>query len=299
MSKKRFFTFLLGITCLFTLSMLPPRTEPSSECVIVWDIGYVLARINKKNLIMKDLGLSYMLRCAWHGVSSTKMRHYMYEALEQYYGPQPEATHGKLPVEDENGVKLPLFMADAWLCSKMGNAALLQEASCAVDQWHPTTPVSEGVRALVKQTLLTTLSAQTLGKNTHAIKETTRLVKKYAEQGIPQYILSNFEQEAFEAMYNNSYNKELFSYFDPTHITTSGECHYAKPHHTIYEHFVKIHNLQGKRIIFIDDQKSNVDAACECGWEAIHLCDADYKKLAVELDNAVSAVNNEKILGTV
>jgi|GEM_PF-1728436 len=290
MLKIRLFTLQLLL-----LSFLAYSQDTAPHYVIVWDVGNVLASVNKTSLVFNDLGIRYILKTAWAGVTPTKMRAWMYEALHQYAGHQSEAVFGKYPVDDEYGTILPAFMAETWLCSHMPNNEILEHVTRAVEHWQPTTPVSSLQRSLVHQTLTTALSAKVLGKNTVCTSEALTLVKEFSSRGIPQYILSNFEEEAFNVMLNNSRNRELFSYIPVQNRTVSGMCKLAKPHHSIFKYFEQQHHLYSAHIIFIDDQLRNITAARECGWIAIHLRNGDYAQLVCDIDAAIQSIQSAPI----
>lgn len=284
--KYRFVAFTFFVAFSFYSAVTP--SQQNTQFVIVWDVGGVLATVNKRNMVFNDLGIWYILKTAWCGATPSKMRQWMYEALQQYSGPQEDAVFGRQPVDDDTGTIVPAFMAETWLCSHIPNNQILEHIACAVEQWNPTYPVSSLQRSLVKQTLMTALSAEVLGKNTLCIPAALALVKAFASHGVPQYILSNFEKEAFNIMLNNPHNAELFSYIPEQNRTISGMCKLAKPHHSIYKHFEAHHNLDSSHIIFIDDQLRNIQAARECGWTAIHLQKGNYVQLAPDLEAALT-----------
>ncbi len=54
----------------------------------------------------------------------------------------------------------------------------------------------------------------------------------------------------------------------------SGAVRLVKPEPGIYQHLAKAHGLVPQQCLFIDDMRANIDAALNCGFQAIHFTDA-------------------------
>ncbi len=80
----------------------------------------------------------------------------------------------------------------------------------------------------------------------------------------PIYLLSNTSR-----IHSNLFlkNDSLFSLFDFVHL--SYNMGVSKPDKKIYQQVVDSHHLHGKQVVFFDDNKLNVQAAQEFGWDAV------------------------------
>jgi putative hydrolase of the HAD superfamily len=80
----------------------------------------------------------------------------------------------------------------------------------------------------------------------------------------PVYLLSNTSR-----IHSNLFlkNDSLFSLFDFVHL--SYNMGVSKPDKAIYQQVVDSNQLHAKQVIFFDDNKMNVQAALEFGWDAV------------------------------
>lgn len=72
---------------------------------------------------------------------------------------------------------------------------------------------------------------------------------------------------------------QLHRYFDK--ITVSSKIGYTKPHPSAFAHALSALGVNAQEVIFVDDRKSNIDAARQCGLTGIIYRDA--KQLEREL----------------
>lgn len=254
---------------------IPPQ---NSIKVIVWDAGYTLTGVNRLN-IARELGIKSICEMLWYMGGPEQIQQILFEVLENYAGKQ-KAPPAELLSYDNHKLPLPHLMSDTWFCSRISNKELMEHISKAVDRWNPSRPVSQKERKLLKKILRTALSAKILGKHTRCAPGALELVKKFHALGYKQYILSNFEKEAFDLAFANPENRVLFSYIPRENIVISGDCKMIKPHRCIYEYFLEKYHLKPEECLLIDDRPENVKAAREkCGIYAITLKNENYKKL--------------------
>jgi FMN phosphatase YigB (HAD superfamily) len=257
---------------------IPPRN--SIKCII-WDAGSTLTTVGRLQ-IAQEMGAKTIMQMLWYLGSKYNIQKTIFEVLEDYAGRQIAPSYELLSY-DKNQLVLPRLMSETWFCSRISNDELMKEIDKAVDQWNPGRPVSKKERVMLKRVLKTALSAKILGKHTRCAPEALELVRTFHLQGFRQYILSNFEKEAFEIAYANPVNKELFSYIPREHIVISGDCKMIKPHRCIYEYFLSRYDLKPEECLLIDDRWENVNMARECGMYAITLKNENYKQLNVIL----------------
>lgn len=229
------------------------------------------------------MGTRDLLGMVWHIGKRETIEKTLFDVLESYAGKQKAPSSQELLTRDNSNAPLPHFMSDTWLCSRISNKELMGHISKAVDQWKPKRPVSDVERRIIKKILCTALSAETIGKHTRCSRDAFELVKQCHKHGYTQFMLSNFEKEAFEKTCANKKNKRLLKYIPRERIVISGECGMIKPYDCIYRHFLEKYNLKASECLLIDDRWENVKAARNNGMYAICLKEGNYKKLAKKL----------------
>lgn len=264
------------LLCLFVVSALSPK-------VIVWDLGDTLVKPNTLG-VAGEIGWGNCIGAFFNGVGSAKyLRNTMYAILLQGSGCQ-QIESPELWVRDENGFVLPIIMADHWLTNKLTIAQILELADKYIEEWDKQKKFhNKAEKKMLKGIMRTVFSPDIVAKHTSIISSGLKLVRRCAEQGHQQYILSNWEKESFEALYTEKKNNKLFKYFPRNRITISGDCGMTKPHKEIFTYFIEKYNLNPADCIFIDNQPEMKVAAQACGLCAIHLKDGDYKTLEKEL----------------
>lgn len=88
-------------------------------------------------------------------------------------------------------------------------------------------------------------------------EETLAFVRELKDQGCKLYILSNWDPASFK--YMRQQYADIFALFDG--IMISGDVGLIKPDARIYEHILATFNIPRERVLFIDDQKVNVESA--------------------------------------
>lgn len=89
--------------------------------------------------------------------------------------------------------------------------------------------------------------------------------------------LSNWNHETFRVVAARFPMLNLMEW-----VTVSGEVRLSKPDRAIYALHASRLNRQPKDIVFIDDNKHNVDAALALGWQAILFTDAANARFELE-----------------
>lgn len=86
------------------------------------------------------------------------------------------------------------------------------------------------------------------------------------ESGLKIYAITNYNGVAYDELQKRY--PEIISKFDD--IIVSGKAHMMKPSATIYRYAIDKWKLEGKHILYIDDEEDNIDAAKAFGWKTIH-----------------------------
>lgn len=252
--------------------------------LLIWDSAQTLTTIHKWGII-KEIGFFRFLCMLAHGYTPASLRKRIYEIFIAYEGEQViNPLNGEDYVRDEYGTKLPHFIVHKWLSSQLTDKEILDRIDTCVDQWASKQKyVSNFEKSSLKKTMYVVLSAESIAKNTRPIKKAINIVKKCHEKKYTQYILSNWQKEAFEKIFHSNNNQSLFAYFNPHNVISSGACGLVKPHRSIFEHILIKNNLKAEECLFIDDQEENVHQARACGMQAVLLKRGNYKKLEQDL----------------
>ena len=95
------------------------------------------------------------------------------------------------------------------------------------------------------------------------------LVERLDARGVPLFAITNFGAEFWAGFRPTA---PIFDRFRD--IVVSGEEKLAKPDLAIFALAEERFGLPGEAMLFIDDNKANVDAAASRGWHAHHFADA-------------------------
>ena len=159
--------------------------------------------------------------------------------------------------------------------------------TCSLDRYVEIVQerVSDNAKPYVKQFLLS---------NAECAKQydyTVELLNTLKFNGYKLYYLSNWCKWNFEALKE----KGVFSFinlFDGGIV--SYECGMLKPNHKIYNLLIDSYDINPSTAIFYDDKKENVEAAKECGLNAVifnkDCVDSIINKKPIETDNDTDSV---------
>lgn len=89
----------------------------------------------------------------------------------------------------------------------------------------------------------------------------------------PLYAITNFSREKWDVATKTF---PFLNVFDG--VTVSADVKLLKPDHAIYKHFLETFKLDPATLLFIDDRAENVEAAIECGFNAIQFTNAETLK---------------------
>lgn len=102
----------------------------------------------------------------------------------------------------------------------------------------------------------------------YAYEDTVAILRQLIADGHDVTMLTNFASDTFREA------QERFTFLkEPRGATVSGDVFVMKPEREIYDLHVRDFDLDPTVTLFIDDNKANIDAALEAGWQAIHFTD--------------------------
>ena len=96
------------------------------------------------------------------------------------------------------------------------------------------------------------------------------LLMSSTRKNIPQYILSNWDKDSFDLLYE-TYKDSVLAPFAKEHIVISADTGYVKPDRRIYTWLLTHKHLDSASCLFFDDQYENIEAAASVGIEGIHI----------------------------
>ena len=120
------------------------------------------------------------------------------------------------------------------------------------------------------------------------IPEGALLLQKCAQAGHTIMILSNGNRSTIGHLFLKYYH-EIIRYIKPEHILVAGVTKKVKPANDAYQHALNliaqdpVHAGKKPKVVFIDDIKTNVDAACKNGIYGLHLTNHDYVAIERQL----------------
>lgn len=223
---------------------------------IIFDLGNVLIKTNTLATLWHTGPKQWILYFSkLH--SPHKIRSNVYTFLQTL---TKNSEENQSNVCDERGEKLPPIMCD-WLAGKYSSNQLLE----MVDKALETYSVSNTQKRLIKNITHAMFDPHLFIKTQSFITEGIQLIKDCKNKGHSVYLLSNWSKESYELM--QQMYPEFFDLFDGKII--SGEVGYNKPDPRIYQHLLATYNLDPKDCFFIDDQQTNVKAACSLNINGI------------------------------
>jgi HAD superfamily hydrolase (TIGR01509 family) len=110
------------------------------------------------------------------------------------------------------------------------------------------------------------------------IEKTWKLARELKASGYSLYIFSNIDSKAFDELKVKF--PGYFDIFDGCHVVHKNNSAHKKPAPSAYDSCKALIAQQhpGKQIVFIDDKKENIKAACNAGFKGIRFKSADQLK---------------------
>lgn len=98
-----------------------------------------------------------------------------------------------------------------------------------------------------------------------ALQESVAIVSELRARKVPLYALSNWSTETFPIALRRF---EFLGWFQG--VLLSGEVRILKPDPRIYQTLFRRYGIDPSRAVYVDDHRSNVEAAAQLGMHAIH-----------------------------
>lgn len=270
---KRFYIIII-LTSIFSL--------PISSKTIIWDLGNTLFRVSKFGMA-KHIGIGNFIKYSIFDWQSPKeLPNLIFNILDMA---NPDKALKDRRYLSPEGEILPDIFCE-WLKGKKKSHEVRATANNIIQHLDSYDYfISDTQKKLIEKSINSMFNPEILAKNFKPIKRAVKLLKKCHQKGHQMIILSNFDSETFEHLYNSPKAQKVFQYFEPENIVISGDIGLLKPNPKIYKHVLKKYNLNASECIFIDDQIENVIAAENLGITAYHIADKNYDNLKRLLDD--------------
>lgn len=230
--------------------------------ILAFDLHGVLLGVDAKRAF-NEVGLSSVLKYASAlNISFSQIEH---ELTKKVYGVfnTIQSTGNDCNALDPYGNRMPGLMCD-WQRGLKSNSELKAIIEKAIEA-HPEWFAADIEKQLVHQIMVKMFTPELLVSTVKIIPEGLDFVKKCKEQGHTLIILSNWDPESFQLL--QAKFPEFLILFDG--MIVSGITHEAKPKREAYGLLIDRQKKYHEDILFIDDQKENVDAARKYGLQAI------------------------------
>jgi FMN phosphatase YigB (HAD superfamily) len=220
----------------------------------------------------------------WGGhKTQTLLDTYALKILKQAYH-NPDNPHHKSRLK--TGEQVPELVS-AWLAGEFSSRSALEFALNAYQHalQNNQIPADQNVRDLIKQNLELFFDPFTLASCMRIEPCMLTIIQSCAAKKTPLYILSNWDRESFEQLYQSPEGQKIFRYFDPQNIIISGIAGSLKPQKKIFEYFLARTTLNPETCIFIDDQPENIDAALAFGIASMRFSLESINTITTELSS--------------
>lgn len=232
--------------------------------VFVFDCGGVLMDTYRRSAVTLSSLVHILPRLALNGFSTTKLKKEYFTALSSF---SPNGMHpDSHPITDEFGIALPGILCD-WMLGTKRCAELYQEVKVLINNCERCKR-SRTLRRMVKQLCKNILDPERFIKTQVAIPLVVHFMRRVYDAGHRVFILSNYNDEAWDALVNKYPELEMYSHGQ----CISAKVHLAKPDPAIYHKAMHMFDIDPhkERVIFVDDQLPNREAARLVNWIPIH-----------------------------
>lgn len=231
---------------------------------IVFDLHGVLLGVDAKKAF-SEIGLSSILN--YSSAFNISFSHIEHELTKKVYAVFNAIQPGGNDCNalDPYGHRMPGLMCD-WQRGIKSNSELKVMVEKGIDA-HPEWFTTDIEKQLMHKVIAKMFIPEQLVSTIKIIPEGLHFVKKCKNQGHTLIIASNWDAESFKLLQKKF--PDFFMLFDG--VIISGITHKIKPSREAYVSLIERKKKYHEDIVFIDDQKENVDAARALGLHGI-LC---------------------------
>ena len=229
--------------------------QDQSIKTVIFDLGNVLFTSSRNQQVKSLILLSLRHPSLMYTLFKNDIKKDLFDMLHQV----PAHTTQSHMMMYHEGKQLPPIMTD-WMIGRPNHEVMAKTLTYLATSQHTT-----------QQKIVYSKIVQFLFQSTkfveamEPIENMTKLVHSLKTHGYKLYVLSNWDHESFPML--QAKHQDFFNLFDG--IMISGvEC-IGKPNPEFYTMLLQRYNLNPKECVFIDDETTNIKAACDLGIHGI------------------------------
>lgn len=247
----------------------------------VFDLGGVLFEVNNDWQIIKKIGILNLINYTLHLNNPFKLRDKLlkisFDILYKMRNDKPDEFPKNYPYAA--GLPMPSIMIE-WQLGNLSSADLLAQSHAEINKLAKQHYFDNKLEEEMIHTSFNCMfDANERVPFTNLIQEGWELLKWYKKNGYKIYILSNMDLDTMRL--SQAKFPELFALVDG--VVYSGANHVMKPQPAIFNYLLDEYHLTPQQCIFFDDQKENIKAARDLGFETFLCSRASMKTLLEQL----------------
>lgn len=250
---------------LFTIV---PASQNSIKTVI-FDIGDVLFTSSRKQQARLLMLMALRHPSLMYTLLTKNMKSELFAMLHNV----PAQTQQPDMMMFHQGQQLPPIMAD-WMTGRSNS-----EIIAATLAYLATSAHTQHEKKLFSKIIQFMFHPEQFVQALQPIEWMTTLAHTFKAHGYKLYILSNWDHESFPLLHEK--NQGFFNMFDG--IMISGTEGMGKPNPQFYTNLLQKYDLKPEECIFIDDEKHNIQAACDLGIHGI--LNDEFNSVCLQLKN--------------
>jgi len=266
--KKMALCFLLASTSLI------------QSANIFFDLNGVLIKTSKKAFV-SNIGFSNMLSFLFKFNNPFSVFNRTFEILHKIEA-KNENTYG---ATDGKGHILPNIMCD-WMLGRK-TEEIRAQITDFIDENHDFFH-NTSEETIIRKVTTSIFTPEIMASATKINKKAYKLAKKCFKEDHNLFVLSNWDGESFDLLYEK--HEKLFRFFEKEQIIISGQIGLMKPDPAIYAYVLETFELNPAECIFLDDQQENIDAAKEMGIRSILYKNSDIDNIKDELEELIDEI---------
>ena len=281
--KKFSSYFLLSALICSLVTTIYPK-------VIIFDLGNVLFSTSRWG-VAREVGVWNL---ALHKLGGGDIKAASFKFLEDTFGKalpvNPQDPQEAWLYVGGDGSYLPQIWCD-YMKGALSGADVIAAACPHIDAYF----VKNREKRLVTSFIETIFNPAVMAENAYPIPEGAQLLADCAARhDNTVMVLSNWADDAFDALYKKPESQVIFDYVQPEHLMISGKMGMLKPEPAIYAHVKeKLIALDARfndpcflaeNCVFIDDQIENIVGARKAGITSLWLSDGNYQRIRHELE---------------
>lgn len=252
--------------------------EPESKIkAIIWDLGHVLVDTSKASFASEAIDVTDIIQLSATSLFNldmtilTKIQEKTLNLILDYKKQTP--TENGLVLKHEN-VELGEIMCQ-WLRGEIQGEEVISalQEHIKICELRGDVFSCESEKNVISNIINLMFNSRSLAYHTKPIEKIIPVLKDCKDNGLKMVMLTNWNNRAFEALYNSEHTKEIFDFFRKDEIFVSGYLGVTKPSALAYKHVTDLlivrYGIKPEECLMIDDQPENIEGARLCGIQGV------------------------------